>query len=76
MIYKGPYDMDEIRRFVIEVSQSLKNKQKFTKGVVRDDSVDGHGGRKALPLYTIGQPKIGDEDNVCYLQLGEAYQKK
>jgi thiol-disulfide isomerase/thioredoxin len=68
MRYNGPHDSSELRRFVIEVANKIKNKQKFTSDKVKDDG-------KHIPAYTIGKPLCGDENGVCYLEFKEAYQK-
>ena len=66
MVYKGPYDAKEIRRFVIEVANNVQKKQQFSKAQVKQDKSNG------IPLYTIGHPLYGD-DNVCYLEFINAY---
>lgn len=68
MRYQGPYDSGEIRKFVLEVSQNVANKQKFSSEKVKEDP---HGG---IPEYTIGKPLYGDQ-KVCYLEFDNAYQK-
>ena len=69
MRYQGPHDPKEITRFVIEVSQKMQNKQKFTSENVKEDS------RGGIPAYTIGKPLYGPDDKVCYLEFDEAYGK-
>lgn len=66
MIYKGPHDLENIRRFVIEVAQKLQNKQKFSSENVKEEI------RGRIPEFTIGHPLYGDED-VTYLEFKEAY---
>lgn len=68
MSYKGPPDADEIREFVVEVSENIKNKQKFSESKVHEDP------RGGIPAYTIGHPLFGDE-KICYLEFDEAYGK-
>ena len=29
---------------------------------------------KEIPAYTIGRPKLGERDDVCYLEYDQAYQ--
>lgn len=65
MVYKGPYDAEEIRRFVIEVANNVQKKQQFSKAQVKEES-------NSIPSYTIGVPVCGD-DNVCYLEFLNAY---
>ena len=66
MKYNGPHDSNEIRRFIIEVSNKVQNKQKFTDKEVKDDG-------KGIPQYTIGHPLCGPNDKVCYLPMEDAY---
>ena len=65
--YSGPPAESEIRRFVFEVAQKVQSKQKFSNEQVKED-VRGH-----IPAFTIGIPKC--EDDVCYLEFDEAYEK-
>lgn len=68
MKYQGPHDINEIKRFVIEIAQKVQSKQKFSNenSNVKEDP-RGH-----IPAYTIGHPVCGDDD-VCYLEFQEAY---
>jgi hypothetical protein len=68
MRYNGPHEVEEIRRFVIEVANKVQNKQKFTSETVKDD-------KKSIPEYTIGVPLCGPDNNVCYLEFDNAYGK-
>jgi thiol-disulfide isomerase/thioredoxin len=67
MQYKGPYDINEIKRFVLEVAQKINNKQKFSAESAKEDLI-----KKGIPEFTIGHPLYG-EDNVTYLHFDEAY---
>jgi thiol-disulfide isomerase/thioredoxin len=69
MSYQGPHDINEIKRFVLEVAQKVNNKQKFSSEVVKEDP------RSGIPAFTIGKPLYGD-DNVTYLKFDEAYDSK
>jgi len=72
MKYQGPHDINEIKRFVFEVAQKMRTKQKFTDG--GKIKIDKEGLK--IPAYTIGHPLCGgDGDDVCYLTMEEAYQK-
>jgi thiol-disulfide isomerase/thioredoxin len=66
MRYNGPHNSGEIRRFVIEVANKVKSKQKFSDKNVKDD-------RKGIPEFTIGHPLCGDDDKRCYLEFEKAY---
>jgi thioredoxin-like negative regulator of GroEL len=67
MIYKGPYSIEEIGKFIMEVVKNLKdNRLEFSKQkVVQED-----GNR--IPSYCIGKPICGN-GNVCYLDFTKAY---
>jgi hypothetical protein len=67
MRYSGGYSTNEIMQFVLEMSQRVKNKQKFQneKAVKKDP-------RGGIPEYSIGQPLCG-QDGVCYLEFDFAY---
>lgn len=72
MKYSGPYDMNEIKRFVTEVISNLKNKTKFyDNSAVNNNSVPDN---KKIPEYAIGIPKCNGD--VCYLTYDEAYTAK
>lgn len=74
MVYKGPYDGGEIRRFVIEVANSLQKKRKFSS-VKKVQKSSGH--KKEIPDFTVGIPIYGDgNEDVCYLDFTEAYPGK
>lgn len=66
MIYNGPYDENEVKRFVVEVAKSLINRQKFEM----QDKVKQSG--KGIPEYTIGVPLCGDDER-SYLEFDDAY---
>lgn len=68
MRYNGPQDINELRRFVLEVAKNVQNKQSFANKVVKVDSKK----KNRIPEYTIGHPLCG-EDDVCYLTFDEAY---
>jgi hypothetical protein len=70
MSYKGPYDPNEIKRFVIEVSQKIRNNQQLPKEKIK---IDPKGN---IPQFTIGHPLCGPDDKVCYLVFNDAYQNK
>jgi hypothetical protein len=68
MVYNGPYDENEIKRFVIEVANSIMKRQKMDS----EDKVKRVG--KSIPEFTIGIPLCG-EDERCYLEFDDAYHK-
>ena len=69
LIYRGPPDVNEIRRFIIEVSTKIQNKQKFSDE--KDNKIQEQV-RGKIPQYTIGIPLFG-EDEDFYKEFTEAY---
>ena len=53
--YAGPADIDEIKRFVIEVSKNIQSKQQFSKKEVKEDP------KSSIPAYCLGKPLYGDD---------------
>ena len=70
MKYQGPYDINEIKRFVVEVAEKIQSKQKFSSENNSNIKEDPRG---HIPAFSIGLPKC-DED-ICYLEFQEAYHK-
>lgn len=68
MKYAGPYDITEIKRFVLEVSKRIKSKQTFANNsaVTKDP-------RGGIPAYTLGKPLYGPDSKICYLKWNHAY---
>ena len=62
MKYNGPTDIDEIKRFIFEITQKLGAK-KFYEETNAKHEVDNK-----IPEYTIGIPKTCD-DGICYLEF-------
>jgi hypothetical protein len=78
MRYRGPHDAKEIARFIVEISQQLRNQPKNNppkpsqpsdKRATIQTSKEG-----GIPAYTIGKPLCGEND-VCYLEFNSAYTK-
>lgn len=65
MVYKGPHDGNEIKRFIIEVYQKINNKQKFSTENSKKEQL-----YKSTP-FSEGIPLYGDNDDVSYLQFDE-----
>jgi len=72
MAYKGEYTIEALKRFVIDITSMIQNKQKSANSefVIKEDA----RGLK-IPQYSLGQPLHGDIDNICYLDFDEAYVK-
>lgn len=68
MVYNGPASDIDIRKFVVEVCNSLKKKREFNP-----PNVVKHKDVHKIPEYCIGVPIKGDPDDVCYLDWDEAY---
>ena len=64
MIYKGPQDDLEIKRFIIEVYNKLNNKQKFTNENNAAKKQHAILGNMGIPLY-------GDSDLVSYFEFNQ-----
>jgi thiol-disulfide isomerase/thioredoxin len=67
--YDGPHNEQEIKTFVLEVTNKLQTKEKFSSEKVKQ------GKNNEIPAYTIGHPLYG-QDEVSYLEYDEAYTKK
>lgn len=67
MEYKGPHDMKEIQRFIVEVANNVNN-----SGM---NDIPEKSQKKKIPEYCTGQPLCGNGD-VCYLDFDDAYGKK
>jgi thioredoxin-like negative regulator of GroEL len=67
MLYEGPPELDEIKKFIIEVSKKIQSKQTFSNDVRK-------GSGLKIPSYCLGKPLFGD-DNKTYLMMDCAYSK-
>lgn len=77
--YKGNIALPEIQQFIAQMSQMLESKQRFvTPSAGGQTAASGAAlpapKEKRIPEYSIGIPYC-DED-VCYLEYDEAYEKK
>jgi thiol-disulfide isomerase/thioredoxin len=68
MVYKGPYDANEIKRFILEVVNNLQKKQQFSRERIKENP------QTKIPEYSIGNPLCGT--SVCYLEFEKAYKDK
>lgn len=66
MQYSGPYRLDEIKQFIVEVANEVKSKAKFF-----DQKTAPPPANNRIPEYAIGVPKC--KDDVCYLEFEKAY---
>jgi hypothetical protein len=75
MRYDGPYDENEIKKFIIEVSKRLQSKTQFmtseTETTAGGATIKNTG--RGIPAYTIGKPLYGEGEEVCYLEYKSAY---
>ena len=67
MAYEGPPSLEEIKRFILEVSKKIQSKQKFSNNIRKESGV-------SIPSYSLGLPLFGD-DNRTYLVMDSAYTK-
>ena len=82
--YSGPHKLNEIARFISEVSRTLATQQFFQKEATEGKKIQKEEPR--IPEYTTGIPCStehykNDEthisnDDVCYVTDTDAYQKK
>lgn len=70
MRYKGPQDIEEISRFLVEVSKQISSEEK-NKQPEQNKNVKSQK-NSTIPAYTTGVPIC--EGNVCYLNFTEAYE--
>ena len=64
MIYKGAYEANEIRKFIIDVAANVQKKQQFTK----EKTAPNENG-----VLTYGAKPLCGDDKVCYLEFQTAY---
>jgi thiol-disulfide isomerase/thioredoxin len=73
MKYAGPHDLNEISRFVVEVSKRVRTKQTFASNTSQGMKMSAHP-VKDVPAYCYGKPLFGPpEDKICYLTNTTAY---
>lgn len=82
MIYKGPHDEGEIRKFVVEIANNIQKRQQFSRKEEAPQGGGSQGGNQEasnvpekIPEYCLGKPICGN-DKVCYLEFNTAYNKK
>lgn len=63
--YKGGITLQEIQKFIFNISQQIQPKQKFIDSLDKDE--------KKIPEYTTGIPFC--DENFCYLDFEVAYPK-
>ena len=68
MRYDGPAELNAIQDFIVEVANSIQSRQSFTTQENKKQTDE-----KTIPAYTVGIPKPGGPDNVCYLEYDDAY---
>ena len=67
--YDGPNEIEEIKKFVIDISQKLHNDFNEENG---ENGSGSEGLDSGIPEYSIGRP-IEGKMKVCYLDFDEAY---
>jgi thioredoxin-like negative regulator of GroEL len=83
--YSGPHNLNEIARFVTEVSRTLSSQQFFTQEA-EQKSAGAQKQERAIPEYTTGFPCSTEhhkndethisQDDICYVTDLDAYTKK
>jgi thioredoxin-like negative regulator of GroEL len=63
--YKGPINLQDIQKFIVQMSKLFESKQQFVKP--QDQ------GLKKIPEYCTAIPYCNDD--VCYLEFNDAYDK-
>lgn len=73
MRYDGNQDENEIKKFIIDISSRINNKQQFSTS--QNNNNDNTNKDKEIPAYSLGVPITGEvgNDNVCYLEFVSAY---
>ena len=71
MRYDGPAELSAIQEFIVEVANSIQSRQSFTNESAKKEQQK----EKFIPAYTVGIPKPGGRDDVCYLEYDDAYIK-
>ena len=69
--YDGPHSEQDIREFLVEVTNKLQTKEKFSSDKAKEASKNS----REIPDYTVGFPLYGDDDLESYLEFQEAYPK-
>lgn len=70
MIYNGTKDIHELKKFILDVSNSIQSQSSF----IHNNSNVITKTTKSIPEFTIGVPLCG-KDGVCYLEYTDAYTK-
>lgn len=68
MSYKGPHELEEIKRFIFDVSQSISKKKSKVTPSAPGATVKENPKAGGLHEYCLGVPLYGD-DNVTYLEF-------
>jgi thiol-disulfide isomerase/thioredoxin len=75
MRYEGPHELQEIRKFVIEIAQKVSKNKKPPSNV--NNNSNKKQNNFEIPKYTIGLPKnSGPINDISYLGFESAYVSK
>lgn len=72
--YDGAHEEADIRAFLIDVSNRLQTKERFSSADKANTNGKSNNNR-AIPAFTVGYPLYGDEDDM-YKEFEEAYPGK
>jgi thioredoxin-like negative regulator of GroEL len=76
MRYQGPHTETDIANFIIEVTKQTHIDEKNNKNNLAEKTnprLSKHSNSKQIPAYCLGNPVIGDGEDVCYLEFDGAY---
>lgn len=76
MSYNQDPNEEQIKKFIVDVSNHIQKKQQFSKETfTKKQQSNVVSPQSSIPAYCIGQPICGN-NNVCYLTMISAYDAK
>lgn len=76
--YEGPYQIEDIMEFIVEMSKNLQAKDSFSYSA-QQSSIENvqnvHSREKSIPSYSTGLP-MSEMDQISYLKFDDAYESK
>lgn len=74
--YDGPHEESDIRAFLIDVTNRLQTKERFSASATGQNGTSKQTPhQRDIPAFTIGHPLWGEEDDI-YKEFEEAYPGK
>lgn len=71
--YSSKYSVEELKNFVITMSQKLDKKKPMSNGAQAESGGAAPPKEKEIPAYTVGIPMCSDD--VCYISYDTAYKE-